>query len=242
MPSPYWNPRNGTMAREELRALQHVKLTRLCEFAYANCPFHRRRWDAAKFHPSELRSLDDIRRIPPMTREDWMEAQAAEPPFGTLPAVPPPLAVRYHTTSGTTGRTPLRVLDGIKDWAWIAEVWAYGLWGFGLRPDDIVLFAFSYGTFIGFWGAHYACEKIGCTVLTSGGATTEARVRTILDTGVTAVCSTPTYAIRLWQAATGMGIDLAGTSRVRHVIVSGEPAGSIPAVKRQLEGAWGAKV
>ena len=86
-------------------------------------------------------------------------------------------AVRYHTTSGTTGRTPLRVLDGTKDWEWIAEMWAYGLWGFGLRPTDVVLFAFSYGTFIGFWGAHYACEKIGCLVLSTGSATTESRVQ-----------------------------------------------------------------
>jgi phenylacetate-CoA ligase len=242
MSRQYWNPRNETMAKDELRALQHVKLTRLCEFAYEKCPFHRRRWDAANFHPSQLRTLDDLRRIPVMTREDWMEAQAQAPPFGTLPSVPPRLAVRYHTTSGTTGRTPLRVLDGIKDWEWIAEVWAYGLWGFGLRPDDIVLFAFSYGTFIGFWGAHYACEKIGCLVLPSGGATSEARVRTILETEATVVCSTPTYAIRLCHAASEMGIDLARDSRVRRVVVSGEPAGSIPAVKRQLESAWGAKV
>ena len=64
--------------------------------------------------------------------------------------------MRYHTTSGTTGRTPLRVLDSTKDWEWIAEMWCYGLWGFGLRPTDVVLFAFSYGTFIGSWGAHLA--------------------------------------------------------------------------------------
>ena len=134
------------------------------------------------------------------------------------------------------------MLDGTKDWEWIAEMWCYGLWGFGLRPTDIVLFAFSYGTFIGFWGAHYACEKIGCLVLSSGSATTESRVKSIIDMGVTTVCSTPTYALRMWQAAAEMGIDLARDSKVDKVIVSGEPAGSIPAVKRQIEAAWGAKV
>lgn len=240
--SEYWNPKNETLTRAELRALQHVKLKRLCEWAYANSAFHRRRWDAAAFHPDQLRTVDDIERIPFMTRAEWMEAQAEAPPFGPLLAVPPEYAVRYHTTSGTTGRTPLRVLDGTKDWEWISEMWAYGLWGFGLRPDDVVLFAFSYGTFIGFWGAHYACEKIGCLVLSTGSATTESRVKSIVDMGVTTVCSTPTYALRLWQAAAEMGIDLARDSRVNKVIVSGEPAGSIPAVKRQLESAWGAKV
>ncbi|HVE62372.1 MAG TPA: hypothetical protein VNB94_01030, partial [Mycobacteriales bacterium] len=78
--------------------------------------------------------------------------------------------------------------------------------------------------------------------LSTGSATTESRVKSLLDLGVTTVCSTPTYALRLWQAASGMGIDLARDTSVNKVIVSGEPAGSIPAVKRQLESAWGAKV
>jgi phenylacetate-CoA ligase len=240
--SEYWNPKNETLPRDELRALQHLKLTRLCEWAYAKSDFHRRRWDAAKFHPDQLTSLDDLRRIPFMTRGEWMDAQAEAPPFGSLLATSRDHAVRYHTTSGTTGKTPLRVLDGTKDWEWISEMWAYGLWGFGLRPGDVVLFAFSYGTFIGFWGAHYACEKIGCLVLSTGSATTESRVRSIIDMSVTVVCSTPTYALRMWQCAAEMGIDFTRDGRVKKLIVSGEPAGSIPAVKRQLESAWGAKV
>jgi phenylacetate-CoA ligase len=238
----YWNPKNETLSREDLQALQLIKLRRLCEWAYAKSPFHRRRWERAGFHPDRLKSLADIERIPFMTREEWMEGQLEAPPFGSLPAVDPVLAVRYHTTSGTTGRTPLRVLDSTKDWEWIAEMWCYGLWAFGLRQHDVVLFAFSYGTFIGFWGAHYACEKIGCLVLSTGSATTESRVRSIIDMGVTVVCSTPTYALRMWQCAAELGIDLSRDSKVDKVIVSGEPAGSIPAVKRQLESAWGAKV
>ena len=238
----YWNPKNETLARSELQALQLHKLRAMCEWAHARCTFHRRRWDAAGFRPDQLETLDDIRRIPFMTREEWMDAQMEGPPFGTLPTVEQELAIRYHTTSGTTGRTPLRVLDSTKDWEWIAEMWCYGLWGFGFRPRDVVLFAFSYGTFIGFWGAHYACEKIGCMVLPSGSAPTEARVKTIVEMGVTAVCSTPTYALRMWQAASEMGIDLARDSKVDKVILSGEGGGSIPAVKRQLETAWGAKV
>ncbi|MGH2514854.1 MAG: phenylacetate--CoA ligase family protein, partial [Ktedonobacterales bacterium] len=88
---------------------------------------------------------------------------------------------------------------------------------------------------------HYACEKIGALVVPGGAQTTEARVKQIVDLGVTTVCSTPTYALRLWQQATEMGIDLAKESKVDKVMLSGEPAGSIPAVKRQLEQAWGAK-
>jgi len=238
--SPYWNPKAETMPREQLQALQLHKLRHLCQWAYARSPFHRRKFDAAGFRPEQLRTLDDLRRIPFMTREEWMDAQVAQPMFGDLLATDPVHAIRYHLTSGTSGRTPIRVLDGMKDWEWIAEMWCYGFWGFGVRPSDVVYFAFGYGSFIGFWGAHYCCEKIGALVIPGGAQTTEARVRQIAQMGVTTVCSTPTYALRLWQAATELGIDLAA-SRVDKLIVSGEPAGSIPAVKRQLEQAWGAK-
>jgi phenylacetate-CoA ligase len=237
----YWNPKNETLPRDELKALQVLKLRRMADWAYANSPFHRRRWDAAGFHPEQLHSLDDLRRIPHMTREEWMAAEQERPLFGDLPATPETNAIRYHLTSGTSGRMPIRVLDSTKDWEWIAEMWCYGIWGFGVRPEDKVYFAFGYGSFIGFWGAHYACEKMGALVIPGGAQTTEARVKQIVELGATTVCSTPTYALRLWQQAAEMGIDLAKDSKVDKLILSGEPAGSIPAVKRQLEQAWGAK-
>lgn len=239
--SAYWNPKNETLPREQLSALQLIKLRRLCAWAYAQAPFHRRRFDAAGFHPDQLQTLDDIRRIPFMTREEWMESLIETPMFGDLLATHPQNAIRYHLTSGTTGRTPIRVLDSMKDWDWISEMWGYGLWGFGIRPADTVYFAFGYGSFIGFWGAHYACEKIGALVIPGGAQTTEARITQIVELGVTTVASTPTYALHMWQKAREMGIDLAKDSQVNKLILSGEPAGSIPAAKRQLEEAWGAK-
>ncbi len=240
-PSEYWNAKNETRPREELEALQLIKLRRLCEWAYATTPFHQRRFDEAGFKPEQLKTLDDLRRIPFMTREEWMESLLEKPIFGEMLATDPVNAVRYHLTSGTTGRAPIRVLDGMKDWEWIAEMWCYGLWGFGVRPEDVVYLAFGYGSFIGFWGAHYACEKIGALVIPGGAQATEARIKQIIEMGVTTVASTPTYALTMWQKAREMGIDLASESKVNKLILSGEPAGSIPAAKRQLEEAWGAK-
>ena len=239
--SEFWNPKNETLPREKLQALQLLKLRRMCEWAYANSPFHQRKFDAAGFRPEQLKTLDDIRRIPFMTREEWMESLMEKPMFGDLLATDPINAIRYHLTSGTSGRTPIRVLDSMKDWDWISEMWCYGLWGFGIRPEDIVYFAFGYGSFIGFWGAHYACEKMGALVIPGGAQTSENRIKQIIEMGATTVCSTPTYALNLWQKATEMGIDLAKEGNVNKLICSGEPAGSIPAVKRQLEEAWGAK-
>ena len=237
--SPYWNPKTETLPKDQLRALQLLKLQKLVERAYATSPFHRRLYDAAGVKPEHIRTLDDIRRLPFMTRENWMENQAEKPLFGDLITRPEQDAIRYHLTSGTSGRQPLRVLDSRKDWSWITDMWCYGFWGFGIRPEDKVFFAFSYGSFIGFWGAHYCTEKMGCLTLASGNMTTEQRVKQIVEMGATVVCATPTYALRMGQAAEKMGIDLRKEGKVRRVIVSGEPAGSIPAVKKMIEEMWG---
>jgi phenylacetate-CoA ligase len=240
MTQAYWNPKNETLPREELQALQLEKLRRLTSRAMERSPFHRRKFQEAGFEPSQLKTMDDIRRIPFTTREEWMDNQVENPLFGDLVTADREQAIRYHLTSGTSGRTPLRVLDGTADWAWISEMWAYGFWGFGIRPRDTVLFAFSYGSFIGFWGAHYCCEKMGCLVIPSGNMTTENRVRQIAEMGVTTVCATPTYALRMAQEARNLGIDLPG-SAVDKLILSGEPAGSIPQTKKLVEEQWGAK-
>ena len=236
----YWNQKAELLPRADLERLQLARLRRLCEWADQRSPFHRRRFAEAGFRSDQLTSLADLRRIPFMTRGGWMDSQARDPLFGDALTVPAEAAVRYHMTSGTTGRQPLRVLDTAADWEWIAEAWCYGLWAAGVRPADVVFFAFNYGAFIGFWGAHYACEKIGSLVLPSGGQATEARLRQILELGATTVCCTPTYALRLAQAARELGLDLPG-SRVSKLIVSGEPGGCIPATKRLLETQWGAR-
>jgi phenylacetate-CoA ligase len=238
--TPYWNPRHEQMPRADIEALQLRKLRNAVAWADERVPWHRERLRAAGVTADSLRTLDDVRRIPFMTREEWMQGQVEEPPWGRLLAVPVDAAMRYHMTSGTTGMTPIRALDGPKDWEWITEMWCYAFWGFGVRPRDRVFFAFSYGTFVGFWGAHYACEKLGCLVLPGGNMTTEQRVNVIVEMEATVVCSTPTYALRMAQEARALGIDLAN-GPVERLILSGEPAGSIPATKALIEEQWGAK-
>ncbi len=119
-------------------------------------------------------------------------------------------------------------------------MWAYALWGCGVRPSDTAYIAFGYGSFIGFWGLHYAMEKVGVLNVPGGAQPTEARVRQIVDFGATVVASTPTYALRLAQEASVLGIDLRD-SAVSRLILSGEPAGSIPQTKALIEEQWGAK-
>lgn len=236
--SPYWNPKTETLPRADLRTLQLAKLRYVTEWAAARSPYYRRRFASAGFSPDRLRTYDDLRRLPYLTRQDWMDGQRAHPPYGTLPVAGPEAAIRLHTTSGTSGKEPLRALDSRKDWAWAGDMWCYGLWAMGVRPGDIVYLAFGYGSFIGFWGLHYGLEKLGALVIPGGAQPTERRIRQIADFGATVVASTPTYAMRLAQEARAQDVDL---SAVRTVVLSGEPAGSIPATKRLIQDQWGAR-
>jgi phenylacetate-CoA ligase len=238
--SPYWNPKTETLDRAQLEALQLAKLQFQLEWAAARSPWYGRVLSGAGVDASSMRSLDDLRRLPLLTREEWMSSQFDHPPYGEIPVIGAEGAIRVHTTSGTTGKGPLRALDSRKDWAWIAEMWAYGIWGCGIRPGDTAYIAFGYGSFIGFWGLHYSMEKIGVLNVPGGAQATEARVHQILDFEATVVASTPTYALRLAQEAETLGVDLPGSS-VRRLILSGEPAGSIPQTKALIEERWGAK-
>jgi phenylacetate-CoA ligase len=236
--SPYWNPKIETLPRPRLEALQLAKLRRQLAWAADRSPWYARTLEGVG--PEQLRGIDDLRRLPLLTRDDWMRSQTDHPPYGELPTIGGAQAIRVHTTSGTSGREPLRALDSRKDWAWVAEMWAYAIWGCGVRPTDTAYIAFGYGSFIGFWGLHYAMEKVGVLTVPGGAQTTPTRVRQIIEFGATVVISTPTYALRLAQEAESLGIDLPA-SAVTRVILSGEPAGSIPQTKALIEEKWGAR-
>ena len=117
---PFWNPKTETLPREQLRELQMVKLRRTVAWARARSPHYAR--TLAGVDPERLRTWDDLQRIPFLTREEWMAGQDATPPYGELPVTGPERAIRVHTTSGTSGSTPLRALDSRKDWSWAAEM------------------------------------------------------------------------------------------------------------------------
>jgi phenylacetate-CoA ligase len=241
-PLDYWSPYVERMPREALRALQLRKLQTMVAWAYARSPFWRARLDAASVTPDQIQTLDDVRRLPFLTKPELLDNQAAHPPYGDMLTAPPSVAVAYHQTSGTSGRTPLRALESPRDWDFGAQAWARSLYGFGVRASDVVYVAFGYGSFIGFWGAHYAIQKIGATTVAGGGGTSETRLHQMIDVGATVLAATPSYAIRLAQVAATMGIDPARDTRVELLLVAGEPGGNIPATKALLEHTWGARV
>ena len=238
----YWNPKTELMTRESLEDLQLRKLRKMVNWSYENSPLWRRKLDNVNFKPGDIKSLEDLKKIPFLTRKELSQSQLNKPLFGDIMSILKESALRYHQTSGTSGSGPLRILDGWKDWEWGSEMWCYGMYAFGVRDNDICLVASGYGNFIGFWLAHYACERIGALTIPTGGMSSEDRINKIMEMEVTVLVSTPTYAIRLAQVAKEMGVNLAKDSKIKFLLHAGEPGASIPGTKKMLEEVWGAKV
>ncbi|MFQ5849577.1 MAG: phenylacetate--CoA ligase family protein [Candidatus Binatia bacterium] len=236
LPHGYWNPKIELMPRNELMQLQLRRLKQVIRYAWEMCPFYR---DLMKRHgitPGDILTLEDFFKKFPVTRRDDLDKdQLDHPPYGTRLALPLHRALRYHTTSGTTGKPPVKAFDTERDWIWGGNAWATSLYNFGVRPNDVVMIAFGYGSFIGFWGAHYGFEKIGCKVLPTGGMDTKRRIQMILDLGITVLCCTPSYALRMLHVANEEGLELATGSRLNMIVVAGEPGASIASTRDLIE-------
>jgi phenylacetate-CoA ligase len=192
-----------------------------------------------RLHP--VRTWDDFERLPLTTKDEITADQQANPPFGTNLTFPIDRYSRLHQTSGTSGTTPLRWLDTSESWDWWVRIWADEVYrSAGVQPHDRIFFAFSFGPFIGFWSAFSGAERLGALVIPGGAMTTEQRLRTMLELRATVLCSTPTYAIRMAEAAHAAGIDLAA-SDIRITLHAGEPGASVPATRDLIERWFGAR-
>jgi phenylacetate-CoA ligase len=238
---PYFDPATECIPREELRALQQRKLRALLAELWGKNAFYTAKMKAAGLGPGDVHriSLDDLSRLPMTTKSELADDQAAHPPFGTNLTYPLTAYVRYHQTSGTTGQ-PLRVLDTTESWDWWGHCWGYVLSGAGLLADDSLFAAFSFGPFIGFWAAVEGARKIGATLIPGGGRDSLQRLELMRDTGATALCCTPTYALRLAEVAREAHFDISAL-HVRATVHAGEPGANVPATKKRIEEAWHAK-
>lgn len=148
--------------------------------------------------------------------------------------------VRFHRTSGTRGR-PMVVLDTAEDWQWWLDGWQYVLDAAGVTAEDRAFMAFGFGPFVGFWSAFDAAVARGCLSIPSGGLSTIARLELIQQNRATVVFCTPTYALHMANQAKDHQVDLEDLA-VKKLILAGEPGGSIPEIRQQIEAAWHAKV
>ena len=224
--------------RDELEAHQLERLTALLAVQRERNPFYGPRLRAAGLDGAPASLAQFTSALPCTTKPELVADQERHPPYGSNLSYPLEAYTRLHATSSTTGRTPLRWLDTPESWAWLMDGWDHTLEGAGVGAGDRILFAFSFGPFIGFWVGFEAALRQGCLCLPGGSLSSAARVELLAANRATVVCSTPTYALHLGQAAHAAG----ATASVKALIVAGEPGGCVPATRARLEALWGAPV
>ena len=224
-----FQPEIETMGREEMRALQLQRLQQTVRYVYERVPLYRERLDALKVRPEDIRSLDDVRRLPFTTKEDFR----ANYPYGLF-AVPMKDIVRIHASSGTTGKPTVvgYTEQDIDMWATcVARLCAAG----GATREDIAQISFGYGLFTGALGLHFGLAKLGAAVVPISSGNTERQIQLMADFGSTVLVATPSYALYMAEVAERMG--MMDKIQLRVGLFGAE--GSTEEMRAELERRWG---
>lgn len=220
----------------DLELYHLTKVNELLQFSVHWNEFYKRKMGQVQL---PIRSMEEFRSLPFTTKNELVQDQADHPPYGLNHTYSEAEYIRYHQTSGTTGR-PLKILDTRESWEWWADCWVDVLRSAGVTKHDRVFLPFSFGPFIGFWAAYEGAKKLGALVIAGGGQSSLERLTSILTHRVTVLLCTPSYALHLAEVAKENGIDIRH-SDVQRLIHAGEPGASIPSVREAIEAAWGAK-
>lgn len=204
------------MSREQMHELQGERLRKTVHRVYHNTPFYRDKMQQAGLTPDDIRSIDDIVKLPFTTKQDLRDNY----PYGLF-AVPMSEIIRLHASSGTTG-TPTVVGYTRKDLSIWSEMIARCLSAFGADKHDIFSVAYGYGLFTGGLGLHYGVENLGATVIPMSSGNTSKQIQLMHDFGPTALACTPSYALFLAEAIKASKYDLE-EFRLRIGIFGGEP-------------------
>ena len=205
------------MPVEELRALQLGKLQKIVAWEYERVALFRRRCDEKGVKPRDIVTLADIARLPFMKKTDLRD----EYPTG-LTAAPLSEIVRFHCSSGTTGK-PICIPNTRGDIEVWADATARCLAMYGLGTEDVLQVSYGYGLFTGGLGLHYGGERLGCAVLPTSAGATEKQLMLMKDLGTTAIACTPSYFLHIIEVAKKLGIDFRRDTRLRHGIFGAEP-------------------
>ena len=215
--SGYWDPHIERMPLEDLHALQEDRLKSTVRYVYDHSAFYRRRFKEAGVEPGDIKTLADITKLPFTRKVDLRDNY----PTGMFSA-PKSQVVRYHVSSGTTGKpTVVGYTKGdIETWS---ESLARALTSIGLDSDDVVQVGYGYGLFTGGLGLHYGAERIGAAVLPVGTGNTERQIELMQDLGTTAIACTPSYFLHIMEVAEKMGISIKKDTQLKAGIFGAEP-------------------
>ena len=213
--SKYFNIEE-TFSREEIEKYQLERLHKTLEHCM-NSPFYKERFAREGLKPSDIKTLDDIRKIPFTTKQDLRDTY----PFG-IASVPLEQCARLHSSSGTTGN-PTVILHTKKDLEEWANAVARCLWMVGCRPNDVFQNASGYGMFTGGLGFQYGAEKLGMLTVPAGAGNTLRQIKFFTDFGTTVVHAIPSYASRIFEVMQEKGIDPRKDTKLRTLVIGAEP-------------------
>ncbi|OQP17067.1 phenylacetate--CoA ligase family protein [Geobacillus zalihae] len=205
-----------TAARSELEALQLERLRATAERVYERVPFYRQRFDEKGVKPDDIRTLEDVRKLPFTTKRDLRDHY----PFGLL-AVDLSQCVRVHASSGTSGK-PTVVAYTKQDIERWADIVARAIVIAGGKPGDVIHNAYGYGLFTGGLGLHYGSERLGAVTVPVSGGNTDRQVMIIEDFQPTVICATPSYVLNIAERMKELGKDPRQTS-LKYGIFGAEP-------------------
>lgn len=214
--SEYFNPEMETMTREQIEELQLKRLKATVRHCM-NSAFYKKRFDDIGLSPDDIKSLDDLRKIPFTTKQDLRDTY----PFG-IRSVPLEKCVRLHSSSGTTGN-PTVILHTQKDLDEWANAVARCLWMVGARPDDVFQNTSGYGMFTGGLGFQYGAEKLGMLTIPAAAGNTKRQIKFMTDFGTTVVHAIPSYASRIYEVMQQEGIDPRRDTKLRILAIGAEP-------------------
>jgi phenylacetate-CoA ligase len=212
-----WNKEAETMPRGDLEKWQLQYLRQTVELVYNKVAFYKKALDERGVKPSDIKSLQDITKLPFTTKQDLRDNY----PFG-LVTVPMEQVVRLHASSGTTGKPTVGPYTA-KDLDIWAETMARVYTAAGATSKDVVHNAYGYGLFTGGLGFHIGAERIGATVVPVSGGLSKRQIMLMEDFGATVLTCTPSYALVLAETAAEMGVDIPQRMRVRVGIFGAEP-------------------
>ena len=214
--SPYLHPEFETLSREEISKLQTERLRETMQQCM-KVPFYAKKFAEMGVTPDDIKSPDDVRRLPFTTKQDLRDTY----PFG-LAAVPLSECVRLHSSSGTTGN-PTVILHTQRDLDEWANQVARNLWMVGLRPDDIFQNSSGYGMFTGGLGFQYGAERLGMLTVPAAAGNSLRQIKFIKDFGTTAIHAIPSYLNRLYEVMQEQGVDPKKDTKLRVFAIGAEP-------------------
>lgn len=196
----YWDKEKECMSRSDLEKLQLRRLKETVFRLYAFVPAYQQKMDEAGIKPDDIKSLDDLKKLPFTTKNDLRDNY----PFGLF-ALPMSEVVRVHSSSGTTGK-PTVVGYSKKDIDTWAELMARALTSAGASRLSVIQNAYGYGLFTGGLGVHYGAEKLGASVIPTSGGNTKRQIMLMQDFGTTVLTCTPSYALLMYEVMEEMGV------------------------------------